>query len=144
MYGDADQAKKKTAGVQSVSSWEFEKVDSLQFEIIGRPVLADVEFGKILLYDGQKSEFVILDEKGALISRFTKSGDSPDNFGFNLLLPGFLSESEIMMAGTLGIFVYDFSGNFIKKITHPEPQSGGVYTDLPGKSIDHFFPGREE
>lgn len=132
-------SEEKTASPEIGKNWEFEKVDSLQFEIIGRPVLADVEFGKILLYDGQKREFIILDEKGTLINRFIKSGDSPDNFGFNLLLPGFLSELEIMMAGTLGIFVYDISGNFVKKITHPEPQSGGVYTDFPGKSIDHFL-----
>ena len=131
------------AGTEIGNSWEFEKVDSLQFEIIGRPIFTDAEFGKILLYDGPKQEFIILDEKGTLINRFTKSGDSPDSFGFNLLLPGFLSDSEIMMAGTLGIFVYDISGNLVKKISHPEPQSGGVLTSYPGKSIDHFYRNGE-
>lgn len=136
-------SEEKTASSETASSWEFVKVDSLQFEIIGSPIFTDAEFGKILLYDGQKQEFIILDEAGTLINRFSKSGDSPDNFGFNLLLPGFLSETEIMMAGTLGVFVYDFSGNLVKKIPHPEPQSGGVFTSYPGKSIDHFYRNGE-
>lgn len=135
--------EEKTFSTETSTNWEFEKVDSLQFDIIGRPILADAEFGKILLYDGQKQEFIILDEEGTLINRFSKSGDTPDNFGFNLLLPGFLSESELMMAGTLGIFVYDFSGNLIKKIPHPEAQSGGVFSSFPGKSIDHFYRNGE-
>lgn len=142
VWGCGSEEEKKT-GAETATSWEFKKVDSLQFEIIGRPIFTDAEFGKILLYDGQKQEFIILDEDGTLINRFSKSGDNPDSFGFNLLLPGFLSESEIMMAGTLGIFIYDLSGNLVKKIPHPEAQSGGVFTSIPGKSIDHFYRNGE-
>jgi hypothetical protein len=126
----------ETSGARN---WEFELVDSLQFNYLGAPIFADAEFEKVLFFDSQKQEFIILDEKGNLVSQFAKTGDAPDTFGFNLLLPSFLSKNEIMMPGTLGIFIFDLEGNFKKKIAYPEPQSGGVFVNTPGKSLDHFY-----
>jgi len=131
--------KEEAIDTSDARNWEFELVDSLQFDYLGAPIFADVEFGKVLFYDSQNQEFIILDEKGNLVSQFAKTGDAPDTFGFNLLLPSFLSENEIMMPGTLGIFIFDLEGNFKKKIAYPEPQSGGVFVNTPGKSLDHFY-----
>lgn len=131
--------KEEAIDTSDARNWEFELVDSLQFNYLGAPIFADAEFEKVLFFDSQRQEFIILDEKGNLVSQFTKTGDAPDTFGFNLLLPSFLSENEIMMPGTLGIFIFDLEGNFKKKIAYPEPQSGGVFVNTPGKSLDHFY-----
>ncbi|MFN3996876.1 hypothetical protein [Algoriphagus sp.] len=129
-------SEEKTASSEPASSWEFEKVDSLQFDIIGRPILADAEFGKILIYDETGREFILLDQKsGELINRFSKKGDSPDNFGNQVTLPGFLDEERIAIAGVPGIFVFNTNGELIRKHTHPEPQSGSAFISLPGNSI---------
>jgi hypothetical protein len=128
--------KEEAVDTSDARNWEFEKVDSLQFEIIGRPVLADAEFGKILIYDGIGREFILLDQKsGEFINRFSKKGDSPDNFGTQVTLPGFLDEERIAIAGVPGIFVFNTSGELIRKNTHPEPQFGSAYMPLPGNSI---------
>ena len=130
--------KEEVLDTSIAKNWEFEIQDSLQFEYLGAPIFADAEYGKVLLYDSQKQEFIILDQEGKLLAQFTKTGDAPDTFGFNLLLPSFLSENEILMPGTLGIFIFDTAGNFKKKIAYPEPQSGGVFVNTPGKTLDHF------
>ena len=125
------------------SSWEFEKVDSLQLDIVESPVLADVEFGKILIYDTQSREFSILNQEGEIQSRFTKGGDSFDNFGFPLLLPAFLSENQVMIPGTSGLFIYDLKGSLIAKIPHPEAISGSTFTNFPGYSIEYSAIGNQ-
>ncbi len=127
--------EEKTANTETASSWEFELQDSIQLDILGTPTLADAEFGKILIYDGTGREFILMDQKsGEVLNRFTKKGDSPDNFGFQMTLPGFLDENRIAVIGMPGIFVFDTSGNLIRKHPHPEAQSGGANKELPGGS----------
>lgn len=123
------------------ANWEFEKVDSLQIDILGNPVLADVEFGKVLVYDTQSREFLILNLQGEVQSRFIKNPDSFDNFGFPLLLPAFLDENQVMIPGTSGLFIYDLEGNMEAKIPHPEVLSGGTFSNFPGYSIDYLKTG---
>lgn len=128
----------ETAKTHIPVNWEFEKVDSLQVDILGSPVLADVEFGKVLIYDTQSREFLIMNLEGDIESRFTKEGDSFDNFGFPLLLPAFLNENQVMIPGTSGLFIYDLEGNLEAKIPHPEVISGSTFTNFPGYSIDYL------
>ncbi len=117
-------------------NWEFEIQDSIQFDILGSPILADAEYGKVLLFDEINREFILVNQKnGELINRFSKKGDSPDNFGTKLTLPGFLDEEKIAIAGVPGIFVFNTQGELLHKHTHPELQSGSAFISLPGNSI---------
>lgn len=124
------------SNLDSSGSWKFELQDSIQFDFLGNPVLSDVEFGKILIYDELGREFILLDqESGKLINKFSKKGDRLDYFGYQSILPGFLDENRIAIAGLLGIFVFSPEGKLLRKLAHPEPQSGSAFISMPGKSI---------
>lgn len=144
VLGSCSPKNQESSELSSGNSWEFEKVDSLQIDLLGSPVLADVEFGKVLIYDTQSREFIILNLQGEVQSRFSKAGDSFDNFGFPLLLPAFLSENQVMIPGTSGLFIYDLEGNLIAKIPHPEALSGSTFTNFPGYSIEYLGSGNEK
>lgn len=139
-------SEEKTTGTEAATNWEFQLQDSIQLDILGTPTLADAEFGKILIWEGTGREMILLDQKtGEVITRFAKKGDSPDNFGFQVTLPGFLDDNRIAVAGMPGIFVFDSSGQLIRKHPHPEPQSGGANMELPGGSIQWIdFNGKRQ
>lgn len=136
----------KESTTKTTTNWEFHLQDSIQLDLLGTPTLADAEFGKILIWDGTGRESILLDQKtGEIINRFAKKGDSPDNFGFQITLPGFLDENRIAIAGISGIFVFNLSGELIRKHPHPEPQSGGANMELPGGSIQWIdFNGKRQ
>lgn len=139
-------SEEKTVSSETASSWEFELQDSLQLDILGAPTLADAEFGKILIYDGTGREFILLNqETGEVLNRFSKKGDSPDNFGFQMTLPGFLDENRIAIAGGPGTFIFSTTGELIRKHSHPEPQSGSAFMSVPGNSIQWIdFQGKRQ
>lgn len=136
----------KESTAEITTNWEFQLQDSIQLDLLGTPTLADAEFGKILIWDGTGRKFILLDQKtGEIMNRFAKKGDSPDNFGFQVILPGFLDENLIAIAGMPGIFVFNLSGELIRKHPHPEPQSGGSNMELPGGSIQWIdFNGKRQ
>lgn len=138
-FWSCDSGKNKQPESNSLGNFEFEKLDSVQVNLLGNPVLADAAFGKILLFETKTREFIVLDQKSEIQSRFILSEDSPEHFGFPLLLPAFLTEDQVIIPGTKGIFIYDLQGNLKTKLRHPEALSGSTFTDFPGYSIEPLW-----
>lgn len=113
------------------------KVDSLDFKLLGDPIVADISAAgdRVLIFDYANSEIITLDQEGRLLGKFSKKDDSPDAYGFMMELPGFIGENQIAINGMRGIFIYDYEGNQVKTIKHPESVSGAAFLPMTGKSI---------
>ena len=101
----------------SEGSLELQKVDSVDYKLLGDPILADVsdDRSRMLIYDYASSEIITIDEDGMLLGKFSKTEDTPDAYGFMMELPGFLGNDQVVVNGMRGVFIYDLEGNQIKK-----------------------------
>lgn len=124
--------------------WEF--VDSLDFEYLGNPILADIHMAgeKAVFYDFASSNILITDLDGNLVSEFNKTEDTPDSYGFMMNLPGFFDQNQISVMGMAGIFLYDMEGNMITRIKHPESIGGAAFMALAGKSMEKINLGGKD
>jgi hypothetical protein len=120
------------------ATYSFEVIDSLDLNILGDPLIVDVspKAGRIIFYDFATSEFIITDNSGSILNRFSKKADTPDSYGFLMESPGFVNENQIALAGMRGIFIYDLDGNMIKKLSHPETLGGAGFMSFSGKGIE--------
>ncbi|MDN3203082.1 hypothetical protein [Algoriphagus sediminis] len=118
-------------------SYEWEIVDSLDFEYLGDPILGAVNesANRAVFYNYAESNILISDLEGNLIAEFKKNEDTPDSYGFMLELPGFFDNESITVLGMSGVFIYDLEGNLITKIDHPESIGGAAFMSKVGKTI---------
>jgi len=119
-------------------SYTLELLDSLDLEILGDPFIADVspDASKFLFYDFASSDLIATDEKGEILSRFSKKEDTPDAYGFMMEVPGLFKSDQIVVMGMKGIFLYDLEGNMTQKIDHPESVGMAGFMTFPGKSTE--------
>lgn len=124
----ADEANK------ALYSWQVK--DSLTVTILGNPILASAnESGSLFaFYDFPSSEILITDSKGSILSRFSKTKDTPDNYGFMLDLPVIWGTDRLVQIGMNGIFIFDLDGDLINKIEHPESIGGASTMYTVGKT----------
>jgi hypothetical protein len=138
--------KNNESDQNSEGSWELQKIDSVDYKLLGDPILADVsqDGSRILIYDYAASEIISLDQSGKLLGKFSKTEDTPDAYGFMMELPGFLGNDQVVINGMRGIFIYDFEGNLTKEIKHPEAVGGAAFMPQVGKSIETFTYQNQE
>ncbi|NVJ84853.1 MAG: hypothetical protein HWE15_01010 [Algoriphagus sp.] len=132
--------------VQIQTNFTLSKVDSVDYKLLGDPILADVsqDASRILIYDYAGSEIITFNQQGELLGKFSKTEDTPDAYGFMMELPGFLGNDRVVVSGLRGIFIYDLEGNQIKKINHPEDIGGAIFMPITGKSIESISREGEE
>ncbi len=113
-------------------------VDSLDLNVLGSPMLLDVspDGDRFAFYDYSGKEFIFTDDKGAVIGKFSKKGDTPDAYGFLMEFPGFINEEKVALAGMNGVFIFDLNGNMIKRMPHPESLRGAGFMSFVGKGME--------
>jgi len=125
------RAKTESTNLQ----FDLERIDSLDLDILGAPLLASTNESKhVVFYDFPSQEILITDKGGKIQHRFSKQGDTPDTYGFMMELPILWGEDRIIIIGLNGIFIYDLNGIFIKKIEHVESMNGGGFMAFSGKT----------
>ncbi|MFC3415706.1 hypothetical protein [Algoriphagus hitonicola] len=122
----------------SQSDFQLQKVDSVDFKLLGDPILSDVsdDGSQILFYDYASSEIISIDQNGQLLGKFSKQEDTPDAYGFMMELPGFIGNDQVALSGMRGIFTYNLTGDMITKIDHPESVGGVGFMPIAGKSLE--------
>lgn len=108
-----------------ISSSEFEIIDSIRIDYIGKLNLMDVspDFERILLFDPQNMKFVTTDFSGDILGEFTKERDAPDGFGFFPMAAGRFNDSKnIQVVSSSGVFEYDLSGKLLSSTRVPSDQ----------------------
>lgn len=125
------------------TSYSFEIIDSLDLKILGSPMIIDVspKADRFVFYDFAGKEFLITDKSGTIASRFSKTADTPDSYGFLMEFPGFVNENQLALAGMKGIFIYDLEGNMVKKLSHPESLGGAGFMSFSGKGMETISLG---
>lgn len=124
---------------QEVStSYFLEVIDSLDLNILGDPLIIDVspKADRLVFYDYANEEFLITDDLGNIVNRFSKKGDTPDSYGFPMELPGFIDNNQLALVGIKGVFIYDLEGNMIKRLAHPESMGGVGFMTFSGKGVE--------
>lgn len=134
-YGCADHKEKEQ---EILTSYSFQVVDSLDLKILGNPMITDVspKADRFAFHDFANKEFIITDNLGSIVSRFSKKEDTPDSYGFLMEFPGFLNEDQLALVGMKGVFIYDLEGNMVKRLAHPEILSGAGFMSFPGKGLE--------
>lgn len=95
-YGCADHKEKEQ---EILTSYSFQVVDSLDLKILGNPMITDVspKADRFAFHDFANKEFIITDNLGSIVSRFSKKEDTPDSYGFLMEFPGFLNEDQLAL-----------------------------------------------
>jgi len=129
-------SEKSVITTEQEDSYSWQVVDSLTIAILGNPIMASVnnQGSLFTFYDFPSSEILVVDAKGSILNRFSKTADTPDNYGFMLDLPVVWGTDRLVQIGMNGIFIFDLKGNLIKKIDHPESIGGAATMRLVGKS----------
>lgn len=122
-------------------SYEWELVDSLDLEILGAPMLSDVnqDGTALLFFDYPSQKIITSDAIGNIKHSFFKGEDTPDSYGFMLESPGFYGEDQLAIFGGNGLFIFDLEGNMQKKIPHPESMGTLSSRSYIGKSLESTF-----
>ena len=117
--------KKEIATEVTPIELSIDVVDSLDLEILGNPLMTSVnkEGSLVSFFDFPSSETIITNSNGEILGQFSKKEDTPDAYGFKLELPVVWGKDKVILIGMKGIFIYDLSGNMIKKIDHAEAMS---------------------
>ncbi|MDO9554049.1 hypothetical protein [Rhodonellum sp.] len=134
-YSCADPKEK---GQEIPTAYSFQVVDSLDLKILGNPMITDVspKADRFAFHDFANKEFIITDNSGSIVSRFSKKEDTPDSYGFLMEFPGFVNENQLALVGMKGIFIYDLEGNMVKRLAHPESMGGAGFMSFSGKGIE--------
>lgn len=134
----AISCSEKSETIIEPTSYSLEILDSLDLAILGNPLIADVKSdgSKFLFYDFASSDLIVTNAEGEIQSKFSKKEDTPDAYGFMMEVPGFFGSNQIAIVGMKGIFLYDFEGNLIKKMDHPESLGGAGFMAFPGKHTE--------
>jgi hypothetical protein len=120
------------------TTYSFEVIDSLDLNILGDPMITDVSpnADRFVFYDFANREFIVTDNSGDIVSRFSKKEDTPDYYGFLMEFPGFVNENQLALVGMNGVFIYDFDGNMVIKLPHPETLGGAGFMSFSGKGME--------
>ncbi|SIO13058.1 hypothetical protein [Algoriphagus halophilus] len=134
----AISCSEKSETIIEPTSYSLEILDSLDLAILGNPLIADVKSdgSKFLFYDFASSDLIVTNAEGEIQSKFSKKEDTPDAYGFMMEVPGFFGSNQIAIVGMKGIFLYDYEGNLIKKMDHPESLGGAGFMAFPGKHTE--------
>lgn len=134
----AISCSEKSETINEPTSYSLEILDSLDLTILGNPLIADVKSdgSKFLFYDFASSDLIVTNAEGEIQSKFSKKEDTPDAYGFMMEVPGFFGSNQIAVVGMKGIFLYDYEGNLIKKMDHPESLGGAGFMAFPGKHTE--------
>lgn len=113
-----DNTDSITGNAGGSGNYTFQIVDSLVVDYLGAGLLADVssDGNRFLIYDNQRTAFLVTNKEGAILHQFEKSGDIPDSPGSLFNPPSFYGNDQIALYATRGYFIFDFSGNLIKKV----------------------------
>jgi len=103
----------------NISSVTFEKLDSIQIEYLGNPLVHDIDpkSGTILFMEhgAYQEEIHVADFEGTINHSFTKFGDLPDTYGI-LFSPLMITGENSFVAYCIkGLITYDLSGNFVSR-----------------------------
>jgi hypothetical protein len=130
------KSEKNTEQVET--SYSLEILDSLDLEILGDALIADVnsDASKFLFHDFASSDLIVTDQNGEIQSQFSKKEDTPDAYGFMMEVPGFYKTDQIVVMGMKGLFLYDFEGKMIQKIDHPESVGSAGFMATSGKATE--------
>lgn len=134
----AISCSEKSETINEPTSYSLEILDSLDLTLLGNPLIADVKSdgSKFLFYDFASSDLIVTNAEGEIQSKFSKKEDTPDAYGFMMEVPGFFGSNQIAVVGMKGIFLYDYEGNLIKKMDHPESLGGAGFMAFPGKHTE--------
>jgi hypothetical protein len=129
--GDNTDSITENAG--GSGNYTFQIVDSLVVDYLGAGLLADVssDGNRFLIYDGQRTAFLVTDKEGTILYQFEKSGDIPDSPGSLFNPPAFHGTDQIALYATRGYFIFDFSGNLIKKVEDVTSRSMVISRNYP-------------
>jgi len=137
IWSCSSDSENTSSDTSEAITYEWQIVDSLDFEYLGDPVLGAVNeaANRAAFYNYAESNILISDLDGNLMAEFKKNEDTPDSYGFMLELPGFFDNESITVLGMSGVFIYDLEGNLITKIDHPESIGGAAFMSKVGKTI---------
>lgn len=143
-------SQEKTTSSESVSSWEFEIVDSIAIPIMeSLRILAIHPDQELFLSEisNENSPLVLVNGEGKIIQKFEVPRDSPSAFGL-YSTGAIFSGDSMLIQGQRGLFFYDLAFNFITNLPKPYPSSGSmIYNGSPhlqsasthkGKSLISF------
>lgn len=113
-----DNSETISENAKGSGNYTFNIVDSLVVDYLGAGLLADVssDGNRFLIYDNQRTTFLITDKEGTILHQFEKSGDIPDSPGSLFNPPAFYGNDQIALYATRGYFIFDFAGNLVKKV----------------------------
>jgi len=104
----------------------FEKLDSIQIDYLGSPIVHDLDpLSKTVLFmeDSEFSQEIhVADFEGRILASFRKSGDVPDSYGALMATLRIQDESTFLVNGYNGFMVYDYSGELQSQVKHADFQ----------------------
>ena len=129
-------AEEKSTGTTAATELRFEVLDSLDLDFLGSPILASTNpaGSKFGFYDYPSKKIIISDQSGEILDTLSKTGDTPDSYGFMIDLPVIWGNDKLIQVGMNGVFIYDQAGNMLKKISHPEDMGGAAFMSITGKT----------
>lgn len=112
--------KVKTEITQTSKEKSFEKLDSIQINYLGSPIVHDLNpVSKIVLFMENTESFqeiYLADFEGNLVNSFSKFGDMPDSYGKLLSTLRIQDDNTFLAYGFNGFLTYDFSGNLRSRV----------------------------
>ncbi|MCH7412838.1 hypothetical protein MM213_05020 [Belliella sp. R4-6] len=98
----------------------LEKLDSIQIEYLGNPIVHDIDpKSKTVLFmefEEFSNDIMLADFDGNVFNSFSKFGDMPDGYGSLLAPIQILGKDEILAFGLKGFSNYDFQGNLHNQV----------------------------
>lgn len=98
----------------------LEKIDSVQIEYLGNPIVHDIHpKSKTVLFmeiEEFSNDIMLADFEGNIINSFSKFGDVPDGYGKLLAPLQILGKDEFLALGLKGFSIYDFLGNLHSQV----------------------------
>lgn len=114
--------KENTANSTSSRTVTLKKLDSVQINYLGRPVVHDLNplSQRVIFMEnngsGRDEEIFVADFDGNILSSFIKDGDTRDTYG-HIMAPLVIDgESSFMAYAYNGFMRYDFEGNLISQV----------------------------
>ncbi|WP_222439159.1 hypothetical protein [Echinicola salinicaeni] len=119
-----EKESSQLGGTKKASTIKLEKLDSVQIDLLGVPVIHDIDpKTETILFtnDSPNSEDIqVADFVGHIHASFSKLGDIPDGYG-GLMSPLRIdSDSSFIAYGYNGFLRYDFDENLLSKVKHKD------------------------
>lgn len=118
--GSKNDENEKTEISQSNKVISFEKVDSIQIDYLGNPIVHDIDpkSGTLLFMEHRQSteDIMVANFEGEILDSFSKLGDIPDGYGKLMSTLRILDDKTFLTYGYNGFMTYDFSGNLLSRV----------------------------